>query len=211
MRGSSASAQWLWLFLLWRGVICFCRALQIVSIGILVGLCFVLAKYRGRTAVSLSAGGAVLAWALWQCPYLKATEPNLVLFSVGQGESVLLQDGRGRAVLVDGGGLYSDTFDVGERLLAPALAELGVASLDAVVLTHDHPDHRKGLLFILDQIPVGEFWSGRPLDQLDRSLRRTIAANDIPFRTHSQGWAMIPFGQAPLQVFSSRRQMPIGK
>ena len=127
---------------------------------------------------------ALLLWFLQ--PFEQAT--TLTMFSVGQGESMLLNNRHRQAILVDGGGLYSDRFDVGERLLAPALGALGVKKLAAVVLTHDHPDHRKGLLFILQHFAVEHFWSGVSLAELDSDLQQLIVAKGISFRQFGAGW-----------------------
>lgn len=122
-------------------------------------------------------------------PSAERAEFALTMFSVGQGESLLLTNDRQQAVLVDGGGLYSDRFDVGERLLAPALGELGVRRLAAVILTHDHPDHRKGLIFILRQFPVDEFWSGVEFAELHPQLQEVLLEKSIPVRRAAIGWS----------------------
>ncbi len=130
---------------------------------------------------------------LWQLPQPQSSPVSLTMFSVGQGESMLLRNNRGEAVLIDGGGFYSDRFDVGERLLAPAFAELGVTELTAVVLTHDDLDHRKGLVFVLDNFPVGEFWIGQPAAKLDYQLREVLQKKEIPVKIAPSGWAKLPF------------------
>ena len=130
---------------------------------------------------------------LWQFPLAQSLPVSLTMFSVGQGESMLLRNNRGEAILIDGGGFYSDRFDVGERLLAPAFAELGVTKLTAVVLTHDDLDHRKGLIFILDNFPVGEFWTGQPLAKLHYRLRKVLQRKAIPFKVAPAGWSVLPF------------------
>ncbi|HQQ76304.1 MAG TPA: ComEC/Rec2 family competence protein, partial [Thermoanaerobaculia bacterium] len=73
---------------------------------------------------------------------------------VGQGDAWLLVTPRGR-VLVDGGGSPDRAYEFGRLRLIPRLADLGAVSLDAVVLTHPHPDHARGLLAVLDSLPVG--------------------------------------------------------
>ncbi len=117
--------------------------------------------------------------------------PELIMFSVGQGDAMLLKGADGRAVLIDGGGLYSDRFDVGERLLAPALGYLGVAKLDAVVLTHDHPDHRKGLIFLLEHFPTAAFWTSHRFDELAADLRKILRQRKIPVRVFPTGWSEV--------------------
>lgn len=125
------------------------------------------------------------------------------LFSVGQGESMLLVNAEQQAILIDGGGLYSDRFDVGERLLAPALGELGIDHLDAVVLSHDHPDHRKGLPFLLKQFRVDQFWTGESIDRLHPSLQQVLYEQSIPVRRFPEGWNPVESWQAgEMQVYS---------
>ncbi|MEA3362818.1 MAG: MBL fold metallo-hydrolase, partial [Thermodesulfobacteriota bacterium] len=128
---------------------------------------------------------------------------SLTMFSVGQGESMLLRNNNGQTILIDGGGFYSDRFDVGERLLAPAFGELGVTELNAVVLTHDDLDHRKGLIFILDHFPVGEFWIGNTFSELHDSLQEVLLKNDIPVKTVPADWSKISFWTAgSLNIFN---------
>ncbi len=133
------------------------------------------------------------AVVLWQFPLTQSSPVALTMFSVGQGESMLLRNNRGEAVLIDGGGFYSDRFDVGERLLAPAFAELGVTELTAVVLTHDDLDHRKGLIFILDNFPVREFWVGQSPAKLHYSLQKVLSKRAIPVKVAPSGWSELPF------------------
>ena len=73
---------------------------------------------------------------------------------VGQGDAWLLVTPRGR-ILVDGGGSPDRAYEFGRLRLLPKLADLGAVSLDAVVLTHPHPDHARGLLAVLASLPVG--------------------------------------------------------
>ncbi len=83
--------------------------------------------------------------------------PEMALIDVGQGDAILLRDGR-RAVLVDGGGW--ERGDLGGRVLLPALAAEGIRRLDAVVMTHPDRDHCRGLVDIAAYLPVREVWMG---------------------------------------------------
>jgi competence protein ComEC len=80
-----------------------------------------------------------------------------VFLDVGQGDALLLRDGR-RTLLVDGGGLPHG--DVATRVLLPSLARLGVRRIDVALLTHGDHDHCAGLLELERWIPVRELWVG---------------------------------------------------
>ena len=83
----------------------------------------------GGTLVALALAGAVLLRLRWLAP------PRVCVLDVGQGDSILVQDG-GSAILVDAG--------PGDAVGA-ALARNGVLHLDAVLVTHLHDDHYGGL------------------------------------------------------------------
>ncbi len=82
------------------------------------------------------------------------------VLDVGQGLSVFVLGPGGRALLVDAGGRGRGSFDAGERVVAPALARMGVRRLEALVLTHGHDDHAGGVPAMLRQLEVGELWLG---------------------------------------------------
>ncbi len=107
-----------------------------------------LAGARGRGLVLAGALGLALlvvpaavrsGWA--------AADPaaHLWVLDVGQGQSVALRLPGGRWAVVDGGGFAGTPFDVGERVVVPALEALGARRLWLVVSTHPHPDHLEGL------------------------------------------------------------------
>ena len=81
--------------------------------------------------------------------------PELVMFDVGQGDAILLRDGR-HAALIDGGGWRHG--DLGGRVLVPALAAMGIRRLTAMVLTHPDLDHCGGLVDTARYLPVEEIW-----------------------------------------------------
>ena len=147
----------------------------------------------GRRGLALTGVALLLAVGLWQFPQPETRGPSLTLFSVGQGESMLLRNAQGQTLLVDGGGLYSDRFDVGERLLAPAFGELGISQLDAILLSHDHPDHRKGLLYIINHYPVARFISGHPRNELHADLQKVLRQQNIPVTVARPGWSPLEF------------------
>lgn len=158
-----------------------------------------------QTLFRFVIGCFLLSVALWQFPLAQTHPVTLTMFSVGQGESMLLRNNTGQAILVDGGGFYSDRFDVGERLLAPAFGELGVSELTAVVLTHDDLDHRKGLVFVLNHFSVREFWSGVPFKELHYSLRKALLKNRVSVHIVPAGWSKVAlWSVGDLNIFNGR-------
>jgi competence protein ComEC len=84
---------------------------------------------------------------------------SLTAVDVGQGNSILVRLPGGKKMLVDGGGFFDDSFDLGKFVLAPYLWHERISRIDTVVLTHPHPDHLQGLLFILENFHVREVWT----------------------------------------------------
>jgi competence protein ComEC len=78
---------------------------------------------------------------------------------VGQGSSTLVEFPEGTKMLVDGGGFYDESFDVGRYVVAPFLWHERIKKIDIVVLTHPQSDHLNGLIYILDNFNVREVWS----------------------------------------------------
>ncbi len=96
---------------------------------------------------------------------------------VGQGSSALIDFPGGTKMLVDGGGSYDGRFDTGRYILAPFLWHEKIARVDIVVLSHPHPDHLNGLIYILRHFHVREVWSnGDAEDSAFYDLFRKIIA-----------------------------------
>ena len=127
-------------------------ALAAAAAGLLLvaGLARVRPLRRGGLCGALLACFAIVAAAP-----SRAAAGTVVLraVDVGQGDSWILSTPRG-TVLVDGGGSPDEAYEFGRLRLVPKLADLGAVSLDAVVLTHPHPDHARGLLAVLSSLPV---------------------------------------------------------
>lgn len=74
--------------------------------------------------------------------------------AVGQGDCALIRTGEW-TVLVDAAPKLGE-WDAGARLAVPALRDLGVRSIDLVLLSHLDADHTGGLEAIRQRFPVGE-------------------------------------------------------
>lgn len=108
---------------------------------------------------------------------------SVQVIDVGQGSSLLLRTNEQNILI-----------DAGERDAAPQVkAQLdawGIKTLDLVVLTHPHTDHYGGLLTLLDQYKVKEFWmpavqekllpTNRSYEQLLDALEKNGCEVDLP-------------------------------
>jgi competence protein ComEC len=87
---------------------------------------------------------------------------NVVFLDVGEGEAVYVETPEGERVLVDAGNLMS-----GYRVL-DYLTGLGVEELDAIIITHPHPDHMGGVFHLLPRLKVkARYDNGQPLGEVD--------------------------------------------
>ncbi|GBC84506.1 ComE operon protein 3 [bacterium HR11] len=132
-----------------------------------------LAAAVGGSALRSSGRGPFLRWTPWvvalplaygvgRLPEVFARPVptgtvEVVLFDVGQGEAILVRD-EAHAVLVDGGGLPGSRWDIGTSVVVPALQALGVRHVDALVLSHPHPDHYVGLRAVLEHFGPTRFY-----------------------------------------------------
>jgi len=133
---------------------------------------------------------------------------RLEFFSVGQGEASLITFPDGKRMLIDGGGSFREGgLDPGERLLAPALWSRGIDRLDYLVLTHPHPDHLNGLLFLARNFPVGEFWESGIHDGNGEylALKKILKEKHVTVRRIDASSLPISLGGAIFEPLSPRR------
>ncbi|MEW6380532.1 MAG: DNA internalization-related competence protein ComEC/Rec2 [bacterium] len=83
---------------------------------------------------------------------------TVTFLDVGRGDACVIQTPGGKYILIDGGGSYNNEFDFGHRLIAPYLWHKRIPRLDLVVLSHPHPDHLNGLLFVLKHFDTACVW-----------------------------------------------------
>ncbi len=113
---------------------------------------------------------------------------RLTLLDVGQGEAIVLQLPGGRSVLIDAGGLGAE-FDIGGRVVTPALWALGVRRLDWLLFTHPDGDHIGGALSVAGDLRPREIWEGVPVaTNADRaSLHAAAFGRGIAWRALQAG------------------------
>lgn len=124
----------------------------------------------GRGASRLAGVTAVVAAAVaivsgepagWLRADHAASTLRVTAFDVGQGDATLVQFPDRSTLLVDAGGLpFGGNFDVGSRVLAPALWARGVRRLDELLVTHGDPDHIGGAAAVVSDFAPARVWEG---------------------------------------------------
>ena len=87
---------------------------------------------------------------------------RLTVFDVGQGDAQLLEMPDRSTLQIDAGGIPfgSSGFDIGARVLAPALWARGIRRIDRLLLTHGDPDHIGGARSVVDDFGPATIWEG---------------------------------------------------
>lgn len=108
---------------------------------------------------------------------------DLTMLDVGQGDAILLRDGRHTA-LIDGGGW--PRADIAARVLLPFFAGQGIRQIDTLIVTHSDTDHCQGVADLATYIPTGAvFVSGRGLQSTCSDRLADLPGVDL--RTLSSG------------------------
>jgi len=86
---------------------------------------------------------------------------HLTVMDVGQGDAMLATLPNGRTLMVDAGGVsLRGDFDIGDRVLGPALRARGLVGLDYLAITHGDPDHIGGAASLAKDFAPKEVWAG---------------------------------------------------
>jgi competence protein ComEC len=115
-----------------------------------------------RVAIAVTV---VSAAAIVTAPGLHLAGPpsgrlRVTLLDVGQGDSIAVQFPDGHSLLIDAGGVPGSSFDLGERVVTPALWALGIRRLDWLAVTHGDIDHAGGLASVERDLRPREVWEG---------------------------------------------------
>lgn len=132
-------------------------------------LASVVAIASGRVPALQTPADALARDRPCEAPELPADRPwlRVVVLDVGQGDATLIQFPDGAAWLVDAGGAQAGSrFDVGSRVVVPALRAQGVRALDALVVSHPDVDHAGGAVGLIPLVPPRRVFEGVPVPGL---------------------------------------------
>jgi competence protein ComEC len=102
---------------------------------------------------------------------------HLTMIDVGQGDSMLMTLPNGRTILIDTGGVsLRGDFDIGDRVIGPALRARGLSRLDYLAITHGDPDHIGGAVSIVRDFKPAEIWYGTFVNNHEPTLALQQAA-----------------------------------
>ncbi|SFR40647.1 competence protein ComEC [Marinobacter gudaonensis] len=89
----------------------------------------------------------------------QAVSPEVWVWDVGQGLSVLVRSGR-HVLLYDTGPAVPGVFSAVQSTLLPNLEAMGIRRIDTLVISHADNDHAGGLEELAAKIPVGQVIAG---------------------------------------------------
>ncbi len=140
---------------------------------------------------------AVACWPRWTQP------PRIDFLDVGHADAACVVTPAGAVALVDGGNLQ-EGFDQGKMTVGPYLRAQGIGRVDAVVATHPDSDHLGGLLYIVENFPVGKAWlasAGKETGELEQSFLEICRRRGVPVQRAVAGME-IPLPGAKVEVLS---------
>ncbi|HYA14962.1 MAG TPA: MBL fold metallo-hydrolase [Syntrophales bacterium] len=137
---------------------------------------------------------------------------KVTVIDVGQGSPTLIRLPGGKKMLVDGGGSYENMFDIGRYVVAPYLWHERIKSIDIVVLTHPHPDHLNGLLFILSNFDVKEVWSNGETAEIETydDFVKIINEKNITHRFISEDTSHVTIGSTMITILNPLKPVNLG-
>ncbi len=116
------------------------------------------AMQYGMKCTALIISVISILWFADSTPFDKASQ---IFIDVGQGDAFHLSWDKKKDeidIMIDGGGRYN--YDVGNKVLKQYLLRNGNNDIDIALITHDHMDHYKGIVELMEDYDVKELIIG---------------------------------------------------
>ncbi|UCD35398.1 MAG: DNA internalization-related competence protein ComEC/Rec2 [Nitrospiraceae bacterium] len=131
----------------------------------------------------------ILVLCLYQAiPCVSGNDLRVTFLDVGQGDASVVELPDAKTMLIDGG---AGEPDMGRAVIAPWLWSRGIKKIDYLVLSHPHPDHFGGVLYLLDKFHVGEIWYNGSMPAEAGAFFQSALRRGMPFRGLSRGDALV--------------------
>jgi len=158
------------------------------------------ARTSTLVAVAACGGWIVLSPAL---RFGRTASVVATFIDVGQGAATLIRFPSGHALLVDAGGAGGGRFDIGRRVVEPAIWAAGVHRVTHVVASHGDADHVGGAASIVADMRPREVWEGVPVppEPLLRQLRLAAGRAGASWRRVQRG-DRVRFGDAEVVAWN---------
>ena len=151
-----------------------------IMAGYFLSLIFLIkSKWQWRVVPLLLVVGIYLASPFFPEDKLRAT-----FLDAGQGDSSVIELPDGKVMLIDGSTIEPD---MGRMVIAPYLWSKGIGKIDFMVLSHPHPDHYGGLVYVLDHFDVGSIWFNGMISDDARVLFERSALKKVPNKILKRG------------------------
>ena len=208
-RGLVVLSEWLWACVRWFAALPGSHGwvypppwIVVAGVyGLLLLAVLAIARRQHRRAAFWTTAAALSLWAAEITPASAPVAATVTFLDVGQGDCTLLQLPEGHTLLVDAGGTRDGRFDVGARVVTPALRALRVPRLDMVVATHPHEDHIGGLRAVVEQQRVGTFLDSGTVtaSPMQYRLLQTIRDRSVRF-VQAEAGQQFRLGAATVEV-----------
>ncbi|HSI02914.1 MAG TPA: DNA internalization-related competence protein ComEC/Rec2, partial [Myxococcota bacterium] len=126
---------------------------------------------------------------------------------VGQGDGIVVRFPGGQTAVVDAGGaIATSDWDPGRRVIAPLLRKNGVTSIDLAVVSHPHPDHIGGFVYLAERFHIVELWRSGQHDEMGAMARLEESVTRRGGRLRASGAlaATVDYGGVRIDVVHPR-------
>jgi competence protein ComEC len=145
-------------------------------------------RRRFQPAVLMKAGLVfallgVVSLLVWpRFPERPSELLQVSILDVGQGDSIFIEFPNRETMILDGGGFYKNSLDVGKMVVAPFLWSRGIGHIDYLAATHSDQDHISGLESLVELFSIGHFldgFSGLNDSRIDQLKQKTLSKQAV--------------------------------